>query len=245
MLLIHWIPITEPRIFSRFSFIKNNMLVDRSLISGTVKCSLIHPFVLMRHLYLHMNNNFTKFIYCASSAAPFNCCDGGTKWSGSTFGNSLPSSLMFMRCMAKANSSMSKKPSPSQSDNFHILLRTEFGNFDFWSSDLAAVILWNGFFFHRRKLKWLVGGYNKSEIQFLFCRTCSADFAINWFQWFENWVSSLTITTTNPVAFAETCIDSFSTLIAKRWDHIVNNTFKCTAWKNVWKEFDLIIMIIR
>lgn len=40
--------------------------------------------------------------------------------------------------MANANSSESKNPSASTSDNFQILLKTEFGNFDFINSDLAA-----------------------------------------------------------------------------------------------------------
>lgn len=65
--------------------------------------------------------------------------DGGTKCSGNIFGNSLPSNLTLIKCKAKANSSASKNPSPSTSDNFHILLNTELGNFDFMSSDLAAV----------------------------------------------------------------------------------------------------------
>lgn len=46
---------------------------------------------------------------------------------------------MLIKCMAKANSSESKKPSASTSDNFQILLSTEFGSFDLINSDLAAV----------------------------------------------------------------------------------------------------------
>ncbi|KAJ6637970.1 hypothetical protein Bhyg_10701 [Pseudolycoriella hygida] len=65
--------------------------------------------------------------------------DGGIKCSGNTFGNSFPSNLTFIKCIAKANSSASKNPSVSTSDNFQILLKTEFGNFDLINSDLAAV----------------------------------------------------------------------------------------------------------
>ena len=41
-----------------------------------------------------------------------------------------PSSLMFMRCIARANSSASSKPSLSTSDSFQILPRTLLGSFD-------------------------------------------------------------------------------------------------------------------
>lgn len=97
-----------------------------------------------------------------------NRCDGGIKWIGNSFGNSFPSNLTLIKCNAKANSSISRKPihsrweknivifrifftetrfvyyaiySPSalQSANFHILLSTEFGSFDFINSGLAAV----------------------------------------------------------------------------------------------------------
>lgn len=131
-------------LFFYFSFIKINIcrsieiiwFVDRRMLIFSMQ----HYSVFSDCIYIYTWIRKYKFIYCASSTAPFNCCDGGTKWSGRTFGNSLPSNLMFMRCIAKANSSISKKPSPSQSDNFHILLKTEFGNFDFWSSDFAAAI---------------------------------------------------------------------------------------------------------
>ncbi|CAD6992366.1 unnamed protein product [Ceratitis capitata] len=63
---------------------------------------------------------------------------GGTKCSGSTFGSSLPSNLTLIKCMASANSSESRKPSPSTSESFQILLSTELGNFDLMSSCLAA-----------------------------------------------------------------------------------------------------------
>ncbi len=64
--------------------------------------------------------------------------EGGTKWSGKILGNSLPSNLTLIKCIAKANSSTSRKPSQSTSDNFQILLNTEFGSFDFINSILAA-----------------------------------------------------------------------------------------------------------
>merc|ERR1712012_670075 len=63
--------------------------------------------------------------------------EGGTRWSGSSWGRSKPSSLTFMRCMAKANSSASNIPSLSTSDNFQILPRTLFGSFDLIISCLA------------------------------------------------------------------------------------------------------------
>lgn len=53
-------------------------------------------------------------------------------------GNSFPSNLTLIKCIANANSSSSKNPSASTSDNFQILLSTEFGNLDLISSDLAA-----------------------------------------------------------------------------------------------------------
>lgn len=40
--------------------------------------------------------------------------------------------------MANANSSISKNPSQSTSDNFQTLLNTEFGNLDLINSALAA-----------------------------------------------------------------------------------------------------------
>lgn len=63
---------------------------------------------------------------------------GGIKCSGRMLGNSFPSIFTLIKCIAKANSSMSKKPSQSTSDNFHIFDKTEFGSFDLMSSDFAA-----------------------------------------------------------------------------------------------------------
>lgn len=65
--------------------------------------------------------------------------EGGTRCEGSSEGRSWPSVFTLMRCMASANSSSSRNPSLSMSDNFQILPRTEFGSFDFTISVLAAV----------------------------------------------------------------------------------------------------------
>lgn len=65
--------------------------------------------------------------------------EGGTRCGGSSAGRSCPSILTRMRCMASANSSSSRKPSLSMSDNFQILPSTEFGSFDFTISVFAAV----------------------------------------------------------------------------------------------------------
>lgn len=68
-------------------------------------------------------------------------CDGGIKWSGRIFGSSLPSTLTFIKCMERANSSISKNPSQSTSESFQIFDNTELGNFDLMSSDFAAEIV--------------------------------------------------------------------------------------------------------
>lgn len=65
-------------------------------------------------------------------------CVGGIKWSGRMFGSSLPSIFTVIKCIAKANSSISKKPSQSTSESFQIFDNTELGSFDLISSDLAA-----------------------------------------------------------------------------------------------------------
>jgi len=64
--------------------------------------------------------------------------DGGNKCFGKESGNSEPSNLILIKYIAKANSSESKRPSPSWSANFHILDSTESGNFDCKNSSLAA-----------------------------------------------------------------------------------------------------------
>lgn len=64
---------------------------------------------------------------------------GGIRCSGKVAGNSEPSSLIFTKYMAKANSFESSRPSLSTSDNFHILDNTELGNFVLRNSSLAAV----------------------------------------------------------------------------------------------------------
>lgn len=53
-------------------------------------------------------------------------------------GSSLPSIFTLIKCIARANSSMSKKPSQSTSESFQIFDKTEFGSFDLMSSDFAA-----------------------------------------------------------------------------------------------------------
>jgi len=64
--------------------------------------------------------------------------EGGKRWSGSSGGRSCPSSLTLIRCIAKANSSASSRPSLSMSDNFQIFPSTELGSFDFTISLFAA-----------------------------------------------------------------------------------------------------------
>lgn len=65
--------------------------------------------------------------------------EGGTRCGGNSEGRSCPSILTRMRCIARANSSSSRKPSLSMSASFQILPSTEFGSFDFTISVLAAV----------------------------------------------------------------------------------------------------------
>lgn len=65
--------------------------------------------------------------------------EGGTRCAGSSEGRSCPSIFTWIRCMASANSSSSRKPSLSMSDSFQILPSTELGSFDFTISVLAAV----------------------------------------------------------------------------------------------------------
>uniref|UniRef100_A0A1A9ZGE5 Uncharacterized protein n=1 Tax=Glossina pallidipes TaxID=7398 RepID=A0A1A9ZGE5_GLOPL len=78
-----------------------------------------------------MGLNFSLQVPCGNQTADKQMdlpqrFSGGTKCSGSTFGNSQPSSLTLIKCIAKANSSESRKPSPSTSESFQILLSTEF-----------------------------------------------------------------------------------------------------------------------
>lgn len=70
---------------------------------------------------------------------PFCILDGGTKWLGSRAGNSCPSNLMSIKCMASANSSMSNLPSMSTSASFQIFPNIAFGSFDLTISDFAPV----------------------------------------------------------------------------------------------------------
>lgn len=76
-------------------------------------------------------------------------CDGGIKWSGRMLGSSLPSILTFIKCIERANSSISRNPSQSTSDSFQIFDKTELGNFDLMSSDLAAKNRFETIFYSR------------------------------------------------------------------------------------------------
>ena len=77
---------------------------------------------------------------CFKGAPPFmrRFLEGGTRCSGRSSGKSYPSNLTWMRCIAKANSSESKAPSPSTSANLHTLASTGLGNLDLIISFLAA-----------------------------------------------------------------------------------------------------------
>lgn len=126
---------------------------------------------------------------------------GGIKCSGRMLGNSFPSIFTLIKCIARANSSMSKKPSQSTSDNFHIFDKTEFGSFDLMSSDFAA------------KIDNSKSNGKKSLSHRL---TCSANLSIDGIQCFEQWIRSSAITATNPFHLTRSSIDTFSALIAER-----------------------------
>jgi len=79
---------------------------------------------------------------------------GGTRCSGNSIGTSWPSSLMFTRCIASANSSASSIPSRSMSESFQIFPRIVFGSLDLTSSDLAdapVILPLIGFRFYTRQ----------------------------------------------------------------------------------------------
>ena len=55
--------------------------------------------------------------------------EGGIKWDGILSGKSWPFSLISIKYIAKANSSLSSIPSLVISDKFQILVKTGLGNF--------------------------------------------------------------------------------------------------------------------
>lgn len=113
---------------------------------------------------------------------------------------------------------MSKNPSQSTSDSFQIFDKTELGNFDLMSSDLAAKKKTN---IHK----------NKSQAIFRWF-TRSTYLAVDWIKSFKNRVCSGAVATADPFNFARTSVDSFTSFIAERW-HVILNSLESTAWKVV------------